>query len=558
MGVFRRISPALVIVATAATLWLGAVGRCSAAEEPKPKNKDSRAKFVPPEVTFTTAITPTKVKPGGTVSYSVTATLLPSWHIYAIYPKKPSDQLTGLATEFDFFQTDGLKASGGWDANTTMTKGHDSLDYYEKAVTWTLKLKVPADAAAGKKTLRNQIHFMICDPSSCKPDAYVTLPDVTVTVAPDGEAMLPTIDQTALIASLIATEPGPIATKPPAKLDGEVGELADRGLIPFLVWCALGGLVAVLMPCVWPMIPITVNFFVKQGEAKNGKPIPLAIAYCLAIIGIFTSLGLLITFFKGASGAQDLGNSAWVNLIMGVAFIAMGLMLLGLFEVRLPNFLLNVTSKNEGRGGWVGVMFMAATLTITSFTCTAPVVGSLLGQAVKGHVLYPVLGMLTFSAVLAMPFFVLALVPSLLYKMPRSGDWMNAVKVVGGLVEIAAAFKFLNTAEISFGTNPGDCWIDANVILTAWVVASLVCGIYLLGLFRTDHDGDIVKIGPMRLITSMVFLGIALYLAPALFGRPPQSRFYNQIAGILPQDSTKFDEAEKVNAAQSGGDPRPD
>ena len=144
-------------------------------------------------------------------------------------------------------------------------------------------------------------------------------------------------------------------------------------------------------------------------------------------------------------------------------------------------------------------MFMALTLTITSFTCTFPVVGGLLVMAAGGDFFYPIIGLATFAAVMALPFFLLALSPGLISKMPRSGDWMNAVKVVGGLVEIGAAFKFVNTAELAWVT-PENAWFDAQVVLTSWVVLSVVCGIYLLGLFRTDHDHDEVKVGPGRLV----------------------------------------------------------
>jgi thiol:disulfide interchange protein DsbD len=225
------------------------------------------------------------------------------------------------------------------------------------------------------------------------------------------------------------------------------------------------------------------------------------------------------------------------------------LSLLGLFEIRLPSFLLNKSAENEGRGGIVGVVFMALTLTITSFTCTFPVVGALLVMAARGSYFYPVLGMLAFSTVLALPFFLLALAPGLLAKMPRSGDWMNAVKVVGGLVEIGAAFKFVNTAEVGFGATPANAWFDAPVVLTIWVVMAAICGIYLLGLFRTNHDHEAVKVGPVRIISGALFLGLALYLAPALFGFPPQSKFYYTIVGILPADSHKFNSNENLIAA---------
>ena len=183
-------------------------------------------------------------------------------------------------------------------------------------------------------------------------------------------------------------------------------------------------------------------------------------------------------------------------------------------------------------------MFMALTLTITSFTCTFPVVGGLIVMAAKGQFFYPIIGLATFSTVLALPFFLLALSPGLLSRMPQSGDWMNAVKVVGGLVEIGAAFKFINTAEIGFGAVPEEAWFDAQVVLSIWVVLAAVCGVYLLGLFRTDHDHDEVKVGPGRLLAGTFFLGIALFLAPALFGQPPSSKVWYTFVGLLPPTST--------------------
>ncbi len=243
----------------------------------------------------------------------------------------------------------------------------------------------------------------------------------------------------------------------------EIARRAQEGLIPFLFASALGGLFALVMPCVWPMIPITVNFFVKQGQGGKGKgkTTGLAVTYCLAIIAIFTAVGVLFSFFFSASFLQNLANNPWLNLVVAALFLAFGLSLLGLFEIRLPSFLLNASAQGESRGGLIGVIFMALTLTITSFTCTFPVVGGLLVMAAGGNFLFPILGLATFATVLAFPFFLLALSPGLLSKMPRSGDWMNAVKVVGGLVEIGAALKFLNTAELGYVT-PENAWFDAS------------------------------------------------------------------------------------------------
>ncbi len=196
-------------------------------------------------------------------------------------------------------------------------------------------------------------------------------------------------------------------------------------------------------------------------------------------------------------------------------------------------------------------MFMALTLTITSFTCTFPVVGGLLVMSSQGQFFYPIIGLATFATVLALPFFLLALAPGLTKKLPKSGDWMNAVKVVGGLVEIGAAFKFLNTAELAFVT-PENAWCDAQFVLTAWVVLAAVCGFYLVGFFRTDHDHEEVRVGPGRLVVGTGFLGLALFLAPALFGRPPESQLWSRvISPILPPDVGELSQAPVGTASAS-------
>jgi thiol:disulfide interchange protein DsbD len=303
------------------------------------------------------------------------------------------------------------------------------------------------------------------------------------------------------------------------------------------------------------MVPITVNFFIKQGQGPGGrrKSTGLAVTYCLSIIAVFTAVGVLCSFFFSASALQTLANNPWLNLFVAALFIIFGLSLLGLFELRLPSFLLNASARNESRGGVIGVFFMALTLTITSFTCTFPVVGGLLVMAAGGDFLYPIIGLATFATVLALPFFLLALSPGLIARMPRSGDWMNAVKVVGGLVEIGAALKFLNTAELAYVV-PEDAWFNAQVVLTCWVALSVVCGLYLLGLFRTDHDHDEVKVGPGRLIFGSFFLALALFMAPALVGRVPQSTVWNRlIVGILPPDASEFSSGSRL--AAGAGDP---
>jgi len=553
-----------------------------------PKKKDTPEHRRPKGIEVVASVDPAEVRPGGVVRYKATVKLKPGLHIYEV--AKPGAKADGpIATEFDLFESGSLQPDGEWKADRAAVAKPEPafgpgvvVESFEDEVTWSVDLKVPADAKPGDQPIRSQILYQICTESSCYPPTYQTLPEVVVKVA-EGPAVAvapappseptPATPTDRLLATTEPTTPEEeaVETTAPASVDApsettaedaaveegpksEIARTAEQGLIPFLIASAIGGLFALVMPCVWPMIPITVNFFVKQGKDGKAKTTGLAIAYCLSIIGIFTLVGVFFSFFFSAAFLQNLANNPWLNLVVAGLFLAFGLSLLGLFEISLPSFLLNASSKGEGQGGILGVIFMALTLTITSFTCTFPVVGGLLVMAAGGNFLYPIIGLATFASVLAFPFFLLALAPGLLARMPRSGDWMNTVKVVGGLVEIGAALKFLNTAELGYVT-PENAWFDAQVVLTAWIVLSAVCGVYLLGLFRTDHDYDDVKVGPGRMVFGCLFLGLALYMAPALFGRPPQGQIWDRmIIGILPPDSNELTAETMLAVAPGGGE----
>jgi thiol:disulfide interchange protein DsbD len=557
------------------TVVAGGAPAAKAAPAETPKAEAARAqpatpdrKINPKQAQFTARVEPAEARPGQAVAYLVTAKIEPSWHIFATTHEGAEK------TTFDLFDPAGLEPSGDWKASKEpiartqdLGTGPEPLQYFEDEVTWSLPLKVPADATPGSRTIRGQIAFQVCSDKACT-TGRLTLPDVTLAVASAEPASAP-----AVVASIppakgeesptpkaeapptptAEVSPKATAGAPPKAPANQVERTLQQGIVPFLLLSAGAGLLALVMPCVWPMVPITVNFFVKQGQAKGGRGAKgLAITYCLSIIGIFTLVGVAFSAVFGASAAQNLATSFWLNAFVAALFLAFGLSLLGLFEFRLPSFLLNASAQGESRGGLVGVIFMALTLTITSFTCTFPVVGGLLVMAAGGSYFYPILGLATFATVLALPFFLLALAPGLLSKMPRSGDWMNAVKVVGGLVEVGAAFKFLNNAELALGTVPEDCWFNAPTVLTAWVVLLFVCGIYLLGLFRTDHDHDAVKVGPMRLMLGALFVFLGLFLTPALFGRPPRGQIWDRlIVGLLPPDV----ESLKAPAAVGGGEP---
>ena len=569
------------------TLTVRATGKpaaspvASAGRSSTPKEVDTKAHRLPKAAKVWASVKPADVKRGQTFTYEVTIKLDPGYHVYA-YSKVRAAEDGTVSTQFDFFDTAGLTTVGDWTPSSEPVLKPDPLlnsqviSYHEGEVTWALPMKVPTDAKPGNRKLRCQVNFQVCDANTCLPPAYLTLPDVIVDVLDADEVVAQATNPTQGVSPAVATagvkQPSrPIQRvygPPPSsrsleapnvsrasghpKVVSEVEKTAQQGIVSLMIASALGGLLALVMPCVWPMVPITVNFFLKQGQKGSGNTTGLAVTYCLAIIGVFTSVGVLCSFFLSAAALPRLATNPWLNFGVAALFIAFGLSLLGLFEIRLPNFLLNASAQGESKGGLVGVIFMALTLTITSFTCTFPVVGGLLVMASSGQFFYPIVGLATFSAVLALPFFLLALAPGMLSKLPKSGDWMNTVKVVGGLVEIAAAFKFINQAETAFVT-PENAWFDAQVVLTIWVVLAAVCGLYLLGLFRTDHDQDEVKVGPGRMVFGTVFLTLALFMAPALFGRPPQSVVWGRIVmPMLPPDAGDLEARPTAVASSSG------
>lgn len=286
------------------------------------------------------------------------------------------------------------------------------------------------------------------------------------------------------------------------------GATSDRGpIFPFLLASIAAGFVALLTPCVFPMIPITVSVFSKQ---TGGKPVPRAVAFCLGIITTFTVLGLVTSILFSANGLQDLANNPWLNLFLGVLFVVLSLSLFGVYEFTLPGVLANKVNT-QGKGGFVGPILMGLVFSLTSFTCTMPFVGSLLVGAAQGERIFPIVGMLGFSTAFALPFFLLALFPSALAKMPKSGGWLATVKATMGFLELAAALKFFSTVDLAFGIG----WLTKPVFLSIWVALAAMTAAYLFGWMRlpTVHDG---KPGPLRLAFGVGAAGAMVWLLGGL------------------------------------------
>jgi len=268
------------------------------------------------------------------------------------------------------------------------------------------------------------------------------------------------------------------------------------GFLSFILFAMGMGFLALLTPCVFPMIPITVSFFTKHGEDNDTNPVYAALTYTVGIIIIFTSLGLLLAFTLGATGANQIASSPIINLFIAGLFIYFAFSLFGQYEIRLPSALQQFSLKQENQGGIVGILFMALTFTLTSFTCTVQFVGLLLVAASQGETFWPIVGMLAFSFTFALPFFFLALFPQYLSKIPKSGGWLNSVKVIMGFLELAAAMKFLSNADLVLGWGV----FTYHSVLAVWVVIATLMGIYLLGKIKLPHDSNLDYVGVPRLV----------------------------------------------------------
>jgi thiol:disulfide interchange protein len=553
-----------------------------------------------------------QVQPGDRIKVLVQVDLAPEWHIYSFDQGLLPDESGPNRTIIELTDTAGLTPL---DPQFYGPAPHEkpSTEYagliektWEGKVTFEREFEVPATTAPGPLLLKGKTAWQACDAHICKWAGFEFEIPLDV-VAADGEPQagpaLGLISQTlrmsdaqnAIAAAPVVAQsvrpPRGVAGKPerPGAAEGPGQQAADnenpkvnqaaaaetgsgedatrvqvsnagrgvdksQGLPLFLGAAVLAGFASLLTPCVFPMVPITVSFFQKQSEQKHHRPVVMALVYCLGIVATFTVLGLVMSMLFGAASLNTLANNPWLNLFIAAVMVFFGFNLLGLFEITIPGWLLSYSSGQESRGGYIGVLFMALTFTLTSFTCTFAFVGGLLGMAASGDRLWPLLGLLAFSAAFSLPFFFLALFPSWLKKLPRAGGWMNTVKVIMGLLEIGAAFKFLSVADWAW--NPKPLMFDYELVISAWLVISLTATMYLLGLFRLPHDTASDHVGVMRLFSAMSFLGLAAYLAVGLYGgRKPDGKVWELVSAFAPpRFESEVQQEGEIGPAQKHGE----
>ncbi len=503
-------------------------------------------------VKFSARTDPQQLRIGEAGRVIITATIDPGWHLYSLTQPSGGPRPTKITID----ETSPLSLVGNPrqpkprvapDPNFSMPGQPPFLtETFENKVDFTLDVRVAASAAPGPLKTAVKVYFQACDDHQCLPPRTrpVEFEALLAAAGPGAPAARPD----PLIAVLSSTPvpaasptPSPEATAAPAGQATPAGATTtdpgaarendprSRGLLGYILFAMGVGLLSLLTPCVFPMIPITVSFFTKQHERSTGDAVRQALIYCVGIILTFTGLGLALTLIAGPAGINRLAASPWINLLLTTLFAVFALNLFGLFEIQLPAGLINRLDAKSRTGTTAATLLMGLTFTLTSFTCTAAFVGTVLVAVTRGDWFWPTVGMLAFSTAFALPFFLLALFPKYLQSLPRSGGWMNSVKVVMGFLELGAAFKFLSNVDLVWGWNT----VSRNLVLAAWVAISIVTALYLLGKFLLPHDSPVTRLGVPRMLLATFFLALALYFLTGLFGAslgeweamlPPPSR----------------------------------
>lgn len=321
------------------------------------------------------------------------------------------------------------------------------------------------------------------------------------------------------------------AQQPVATTAAPVQSEKEKTLWETFISGLLGGFIAFLMPCIFPMVPLTVSYFTKRAGSRQ-KGIGQALIYGISIIVIYVAFGLLITLVFGSAKLNELSASGWFNFFFFILLVVFAISFFGAFEITLPSSFVNkIDQKADNSGGLGGIFFMAASLALVSFSCTGPIIGTLLVQASsKGEILAPAIGMFGFALALALPFTLSAIFPGFLSAMPKSGGWLNSVKVCLGFLELALALKFLSAADLVWHWE----WFDREIFLSLWIIIFILMGIYILGKLKFSHDSDVPFVSVPRLFFAIISLSFAVYLVPGLWGAP-----VNILSGIAPPMNTQ-------------------
>lgn len=482
------------------------------------------------------------------------ATVEEGWHLYDMNLPEGGP----ISTSFEFEEIIGAELNGKIATSSKITSQYDEMfgmevRWFSENPLFTQKITI---LDKDKFRISGVIEYMSCNDDSCVPgkeDFTFTPADIPaellaslskkiekaektektekatpplkeeqeVVTEQISETTAPEIEETPPASSSVSSSIATDYWKPVVSEMNNLGEKrasSDKSwLIIFFIGFG-GGLLALLTPCVWPIIPMTVSFFLKRSSTNRKKAVSDAVTYGLAIIVIYLALGLLITLIFGASALNSLSTNAIFNLLFFALLVIFAISFFGAFELTLPSSWSNkMDSKAESTTGMISIFFMAFTLVLVSFSCTGPIIGMLLVEAAsRSSIIGPAVGMFGFALALAIPFAFFAIFPSWLQNMPKSGGWLNSVKVVLGFLELALALKFLSVADLAYG------WgiLDREVFLVLWIIIFVLLGLYLLGKLKFPHDSDTDHISIPKFFLAIISLAFAIYMVPGLWGAP--------------------------------------
>ncbi|MBI5326615.1 MAG: thioredoxin family protein [Ignavibacteriae bacterium] len=478
-------------------------------------------------VRFTAQPSKIEVKNGEKFSVLLTMKLDKYWHTYSLKEQLGKEGIGPNKTEITVGPKEMASIIGKIKTpkpKVEYDKGFEiNLEMYYGKVEFEIVLKAKKDLNFNKDKAYINIYIELCDTTSCLPsEDYKTFignkvynPSVGLIETTDTSEFAANSNDTTLTQTVTADKKS-IKKVDETESQKEIDTKKSEGILSFLWFAMSAGAFALLTPCVFPMVPITVSFFTKRAEKKKGKGLRDSFVYALGIITTFTALGFLLALIFGATGIQDFATNPFINIFIAGIFIVFAFNLFGAFEIQLPTGLMNKLNMKSQGSGITSVLLMGLTFSLTSFTCTVPFVGSALISASGGEWFYPIIGMLGFSTVFAAPFFLLALFPTAMQTLPKAGGWMNNVKVVMGFLEIAAAIKFISNVDLVWGLGI----MPRDLFISIWIACGLLITIYVLGIFRLSHDSPVDSVKSLRILFALFFSAVTFYLMSGLFGKP--------------------------------------
>ena len=396
----------------------------------------------------------------------------------------------------------------------------EAFGFKIKTFSNTAEFRQKITAVASSFTVKGVVNFMACNNATCSPPKDV---DFAIKIADN------TVNQIIKSSNTSGADSGPVKS--------------DRGLLKFFLISLLAGFAGVLTPCVFPMIPMTVAFF-SQGSENRSKAVFKALIFGISIVLIYSSLGIIVSLTSAGAGFANALSTHWIpNIIFFALFVVFAISFFGAFEILLPNSWVTGADSKVDKGGILAAFFMGLTTVIVSFSCTGPIIGALLVEAASGDVLRPTFGMIGFGIAFALPFTIFALFPSIMSRIPKSGGWLNSIKVVLGFIMLAFSMKFLMTIDSVYSLGI----LSRSLFIAIWIVLFSLLGFYLMGKIKFSHDSDLPYIGTFRLFLIITVFSFVVYLIPGLFGAPLKGLvFISTFSGYFRVQSSETDYGKQI------------